>query len=74
MRQTFDSKTPVAEQIKRIIKIKAGHKHMHRNGPGRRSEDQHRKAKQNSILAQAKWKRIKAKAQAYWKGEVDEHP
>lgn len=74
MRQSFSSKLPVSDQLKRIVKIAAGHKHMHRKGPGRRSAEQRQKTKHVQAVQRAKRKKQLAATRAYWSGESDEHP
>ena len=67
MRQSFNHDVPIAEQIKRIIKIARGHKHMHKVGPGVPPK------KANPFIL-AGVRKLKKRVAAYWKGETDEHP
>lgn len=65
MRMTFDSSVPLADQIRRIIKVKTGRKHQHRIGPGRKQ------VRASKIDPKAKQRKLVA---AYWRGELDEFP
>lgn len=73
MRRDFDSKVSQGEALLRIPKIHTGHKHMHKNGPGRVAEDQRRKRRHVQAIQRAKRKKQLAATRAYWRGEADEH-
>jgi hypothetical protein len=62
---TFDSSVPLADQVRRIIKVKTGRKHQHRIGPGKK------RVRVSSINPKAKQRKRIA---AYWRGELDEFP
>lgn len=74
MRMTFDSKTPRWVALKRIVKCHTGHKHRHRIGPGRASNEERERRKRLGKLQQARRGKYLEKVRAYWAGERDEHP
>lgn len=67
MRQSFDKHVPLSEQLKRIVKMARGHKHMHTIGPGKPK-------KQADPMVLNHYRKLKKRVSAYWHGETDEHP
>lgn len=75
MRIDFDNDTPLSVQFIRAgSRKRVGHKHWHRKGPGKLSEEQRRRRDHNAAVAKSKRKKFLRSARAYWRGEQEEHP
>lgn len=71
MRQSFDKKVPVWQQILRVMEKKTpGHKH----GTKRRSWKVKEEAKKRSLHVAAMKRKFKAKVREYWSGKRNGYP
>lgn len=71
MRVEFKNGTPIEDQIKRRIKVKTGHKHQARPGPGKAQREGKAKWQAQKV---AKDRLRRKKVAAYWAGEREEFP
>lgn len=75
MRQSFDKSVPEWQQRLRVMDKKTpGHKHGTKRRSSKAKEKARRKREFFLAKQKASQKRYNAKAQAYWRGEADEHP
>ncbi len=74
MRQEFDSDVPRKEQLDRVAKAKqTGRKHNH-TPSSRVLEKRKAGAKKWCAMQDNRFREIKARVAAYWRGEIDTHP
>lgn len=74
MRQDFASDVPRKEQLKRVAKAKqTGRKHNH-TPSSRVLEKRKAGAKAWRTTQDSKFREMKDKVAAYWRGEIDTHP
>lgn len=74
MRKSFGSDVPLADQLRRIVKVSTGRKHMHKQQASKTSAERSAHQRIEQGKQQKRRRLFLAKARAYWAGESEEHP
>lgn len=74
MRKSFGRDVPLADQLRRIVKVCTGRKHMHKQQSSKTNGQRSAHQRIEQGKQQKRRRLFLSKARPYWAGEIEEHP